>query len=92
MLALHERLYQSVLHVQVQFEVADATKRSFGEGSFDVVYSRDTILHISDKKSLFSSFLVRMLLFIIFLERFIEVILTQHTKFQAILAFVCKPA
>lgn len=29
-----------------QFEVADCTKRVFANESFDVVYSRDTILHI----------------------------------------------
>ncbi|XP_056143616.1 phosphoethanolamine methyltransferase isoform X2 [Lampris incognitus] len=40
----------------VHFEVADATKRSFPEGSFDVIYSRDTILHIDDKLALFKRF------------------------------------
>ena len=37
--------------IQVQFEVSDATKREFEKESFDVVYSRDTILHIKDKKA-----------------------------------------
>lgn len=41
---------------QVQFEIADATRRIFPEASFDVVYSRDTILHISDKEALFKRF------------------------------------
>ncbi|XP_029917783.1 phosphoethanolamine N-methyltransferase 3-like isoform X2 [Myripristis murdjan] len=40
----------------VHFEVADATKRTFPEGSFDVIYSRDTILHIADKLALFKRF------------------------------------
>lgn len=40
----------------VQFEVSDATKRIFPEGSFDVIYSRDTILHIADKLNLFKRF------------------------------------
>lgn len=40
----------------VQFEVSDATKRIFPESSFDVIYSRDTILHIDDKLSLFKRF------------------------------------
>ncbi|CAL8357074.1 unnamed protein product [Merluccius merluccius] len=40
----------------VHFELADATKRSFEEGSFDVIYSRDTILHIDDKLALFKRF------------------------------------
>ena len=47
---------------QVQFEVADATKRTFPEGSFDVVYSRDTILHIDDKLALFKRFHVSIFL------------------------------
>merc|ERR1712004_118461 len=42
--------------LRVQFEISDATKREYGQASFDVVYSRDTILHIEDKKSLFASF------------------------------------
>ncbi|GFR69938.1 phosphoethanolamine N-methyltransferase-like [Elysia marginata] len=41
---------------QVQFEVADATKREYPDESFDVVYSRDTILHIADKLALFKMF------------------------------------
>ncbi|KAK7922405.1 hypothetical protein WMY93_009307 [Mugilogobius chulae] len=40
----------------VMFEVADATKRIFPESSFDVIYSRDTILHITDKLALFKRF------------------------------------
>ncbi|KAK2150790.1 hypothetical protein NP493_2730g00001 [Ridgeia piscesae] len=35
------------------FEVSDATKRELSASSYDVVYSRDTILHIEDKKVLF---------------------------------------
>lgn len=41
---------------QVQFEVADATRRMFSECSFDVIYSRDTILHIDNKPALFKRF------------------------------------
>uniref|UniRef100_A0A672S1T4 phosphoethanolamine N-methyltransferase n=2 Tax=Sinocyclocheilus grahami TaxID=75366 RepID=A0A672S1T4_SINGR len=40
----------------VQFEVSDATKRTFPDSTFDVVYSRDTILHIRDKLDLFRKF------------------------------------
>ncbi|XP_073676428.1 phosphoethanolamine methyltransferase isoform X3 [Garra rufa] len=40
----------------VQFEVSDATKRRFPDATFDVVYSRDTILHIRDKVDLFRKF------------------------------------
>jgi len=30
----------------VEFEVADCTTKDYPENSFDVIYSRDTILHI----------------------------------------------
>eukprot|EP00483_Globobulimina_turgida_P003873 UN03881 len=43
-------------NVTVQFEMCDATKRRFNEGTFDVIYSRDTLLHIYDKLQLFKSF------------------------------------
>lgn len=42
--------------LDVQFEVADATKRVYPDNYFDVVYSRDTILHIKDKLDLFQRF------------------------------------
>ncbi|GLE02629.1 hypothetical protein PINS_up011470 [Pythium insidiosum] len=40
----------------VEFEICDATTKSFQPNSFDVVYSRDTILHIEDKRALFAQF------------------------------------
>ena len=43
---------------QAQFEVSDCTKREFPPGRFDAVYSRETILHIKDKKALFKKILV----------------------------------
>ncbi|XP_048364808.1 phosphoethanolamine N-methyltransferase 3-like [Sphaerodactylus townsendi] len=42
----------------VEFEVGDATRRVFPEGHFDVIYSRDTILHVGDKIGLFQRFLL----------------------------------
>ncbi|KAM7279531.1 hypothetical protein ACFE04_006665 [Oxalis oulophora] len=44
------------LKCSVEFEVADCTTKEYPEGSFDVIYSRDTILHIQDKPSLFRTF------------------------------------
>lgn len=41
---------------KIQFEVVDATTAEHEEGSFDIIYSRDTLLHIEDKKSLFKKF------------------------------------
>ena len=38
--------------------VADITTADYAPESFDVIYSRDTILHIADKESLFKNFLV----------------------------------
>ncbi|XP_039143806.1 phosphomethylethanolamine N-methyltransferase-like [Dioscorea cayenensis subsp. rotundata] len=40
----------------VEFEVADCTKKAYLDNSFDVIYSRDTLLHIQDKPSLFKKF------------------------------------
>ncbi|KAL5544972.1 hypothetical protein UlMin_008756 [Ulmus minor] len=44
------------LKCNVEFEVADCTKKTYPDNSFDVIYSRDTILHIQDKPELFRSF------------------------------------
>ncbi|XP_030493558.2 phosphoethanolamine N-methyltransferase 2 isoform X1 [Cannabis sativa] len=44
------------LKCSVEFEVADCTKKTYPHNSFDVIYSRDTILHIQDKSTLFKSF------------------------------------
>jgi len=41
---------------KVVFELSDATERVFRSNSFHAIYSRDTILHIQDKASLFASF------------------------------------
>ncbi|KAL6010125.1 Phosphoethanolamine N-methyltransferase [Asimina triloba] len=40
----------------VEFEVADCTKKTYPDSTFDVIYSRDTILHIHDKPALFRTF------------------------------------
>lgn len=34
------------LNCSVEFEVADCTTKTYPDNSFDVIYSRDTILHI----------------------------------------------
>lgn len=49
--------YESSKKSQVQFEVSDATKRDFPPERFDAVYSRETFLHIKDKKALFEKIL-----------------------------------
>ena len=47
----------SLLHVaQVSFEISDITTCELADESFDVVYSRDTILHIHDKPALFRKY------------------------------------
>jgi len=40
----------------VTFEMSDITKHHFEPNTFDVIYSRDTILHIGDKDALFTKF------------------------------------
>ncbi|PFX23067.1 phosphoethanolamine N-methyltransferase 1-like [Stylophora pistillata] len=42
---------------KVEFAVADITTADYAPESFDVIYSRDTILHIADKEALFKNFL-----------------------------------
>ncbi|KAL9261335.1 Phosphoethanolamine N-methyltransferase-like protein [Drosera capensis] len=44
------------LKCAIEFEVADCTKKNYPHNEFDVIYSRDTILHIQDKPALFRSF------------------------------------
>ncbi|KAL2901279.1 Phosphoethanolamine N-methyltransferase [Bienertia sinuspersici] len=44
------------LNYPVEFEVADCTTITYPDSTFDVIYSRDTILHIQDKPALFRSF------------------------------------
>ncbi|XP_023643908.1 phosphoethanolamine N-methyltransferase 3 isoform X3 [Capsella rubella] len=44
------------LKCSVEFEVADCTKKEYPDNTFDVIYSRDTILHIQDKPALFRTF------------------------------------
>jgi len=41
---------------KVCFEIVDITKAVFADESFDVIYSRDTLLHIGDKETLFANF------------------------------------
>jgi 2-polyprenyl-3-methyl-5-hydroxy-6-metoxy-1,4-benzoquinol methylase len=49
--------------IQVSYEIGDVMHHDFEANSFDVVYSRDTILHITDKMSLFSRLYVRLIVF-----------------------------
>jgi len=43
---------------KVKFGIVDITTAEYEPSSFDVIYSRDTILHIEDKATLFANFLV----------------------------------
>lgn len=42
---------------KICLEITDITKATYPEESFDVIYSRDTLLHIGDKEILFANFL-----------------------------------
>ena len=46
-----------VLVLVQAFEVADVMEREFEADSFDVIYSRDAILHVEDKPALFARLL-----------------------------------
>lgn len=51
----YERLMgMTASKLKVSFEIGDVMQHEYDENSFDVVYSRDTILHITDKKTLFA--------------------------------------
>jgi len=41
---------------KVSFEISDITQQEYEENSFNLIYSRDTILHIKNKELLFSRF------------------------------------
>jgi len=43
-------------NLNVKFEISDATKNKFPNEYFDLIYSRDTLLHVKDKQSLFALF------------------------------------
>ena len=46
------------MKLQVCFQITDITKQDYDDESFDVIYSRDTLLHIGDKDTLFANFYV----------------------------------
>ncbi|UJR33599.1 hypothetical protein I4U23_021036 [Adineta vaga] len=51
----YERLMDmTTSKLKVSFEIGDVMHHEYEPNSFDVIYSRDTILHIADKMSLFS--------------------------------------
>ena len=49
---------QKQKNLKVRFEIGDVTKQDYPLGYFDVIYSRDSLLHIHDKKMLFNKFKV----------------------------------
>lgn len=55
---VHRALESSMKNPEIdcEFEICDATTREYPDEYFDVVYSRDTILHIADKEALFAKF------------------------------------
>ncbi|KAI5382486.1 phosphomethylethanolamine N-methyltransferase [Lathyrus oleraceus] len=44
------------LKYNVEFDCADCSKKTYPEKTFDVIYTRDAMLHIKDKPTLFRSF------------------------------------
>ncbi|KAI3388955.1 hypothetical protein SNEBB_002866 [Seison nebaliae] len=47
---------QSKENCSVRFEISDVMHRKFNNDCFDIIYSRDTFLHIADKKKMFEMF------------------------------------
>ena len=54
----------------VSFRYLDATTAVFPANSFDVVYSRDAIMHILDKEPLYEKILVRTSVYLFFISYF----------------------
>ena len=50
----HKMTMNEKIQNLVSFRFLDATKACFGEGEFDVIYSRDAIMHIADKDMLYA--------------------------------------
>lgn len=47
---------EKIIQEKVTFELGDITKIELDMNSYDVIYSRDTILHIPDKEGLYKTF------------------------------------
>lgn len=47
---------QSQKNLKVRFEIGDVTKHEYPPRYFDVIYSRDSLLHIQNKKAIFNKF------------------------------------
>ena len=54
----HKREMSKEVQHLVSFRFLDATQALFPPGNFDVVYSRDAIMHIADKEPLYKKVLV----------------------------------
>lgn len=44
---------QKYKNLKVRFEIGDVTKHDYPAGFFDVIYSRDSLLHVKNKRTLF---------------------------------------
>lgn len=56
----HKATFDADVQNLVTFRYLDATKAEFPEGHFDLVYSRDAIMHIFEKESLYRKILVSL--------------------------------
>jgi len=49
----HMPLFSQQVQNRVRFELVDILKEDYADNSFDIVYSRDAIMHIADKEDLY---------------------------------------
>jgi len=68
-----EYAYQQPRECKITFEYCDATTKQFSPNQFDVIYSRDAILHIENKLQLFKNFYT-------FLKPGGQVLITDYCK------------
>ena len=41
---------------RLRFEISDITEREYRDASYDVIYSRETLLHVEDKRAVLAKF------------------------------------
>ena len=41
---------------RLRFEISDITEREYGDASYDIIYSRETLLHVEDKRAVLAKF------------------------------------
>lgn len=63
---MNGQIFSKIFCYQVQFEIGDIKRQNYPDNTFDMIYSRDTLLHIDGKEKLFAKFKVNQDKFIFY--------------------------